>query len=189
MNSTEKRIIIMRIGIYIGSFNPPHLGHKKVIDYLIENNYVDKILIEPTPNYWDKTDLANINDRINMLKFYENEKVQVDTIHNNYPYTYELLNSVQKDYPNDTLYLILGSDNLEKLHKWNNIDELLKYAVIVLKRKSIKKNAYIDDSKFTYIDDFDFIDISSTEIRNGSDDYLDENIKQYIKKNNLYQED
>ena len=33
----------MRLGIYIGSFNPPHLGHKKVIDFLLEENYVDKM--------------------------------------------------------------------------------------------------------------------------------------------------
>ena len=40
----------MRIGIYIGSFNPPHLGHKKVIDYLLDNHYVENILIIPTEN-------------------------------------------------------------------------------------------------------------------------------------------
>ena len=47
----------MRLGIYIGSFNPPHLGHKKVIDFLLENNYVDNVLIVPTGNYWNKTNI------------------------------------------------------------------------------------------------------------------------------------
>ena len=178
----------MRIGIYIGSFNPPHLGHKKVIDFLIEKNYVDKILIVPTKDYWDKKNLIDIKDRINMLKYYENDNIKVDTIHNNYPYTYELLNKLKEVYPTDELYLIIGSDNLDELHEWKNIDELLKNKIIVLKRGSIKKNPHIDDTNIIYIKDFDNIDISSTEIRNGKHEYLDENVEKYILENNLYQE-
>ena len=44
----------MKIGIYIGSFNPPHKGHIKIINYLLNNNYVDKIIVIPTGNYWNK---------------------------------------------------------------------------------------------------------------------------------------
>ena len=178
----------MRIGIYIGSFNPPHLGHKKVIDFLLEKSYVDKVLIVPTESYWDKTNLVNIKDRINMLKYYENDNVIIDTTHNNYPYTYELLNELKKIYKDDELYLIIGSDNLDELHEWKNLDELLKNKIIVLKRGSIKKNPHIDDSNIIYVNDFDNIDISSTEIRNGNFNYLDDNIKKYIIDNNLYQE-
>ena len=176
----------MRIGIYIGSFNPPHLGHKKVIDYLLDNHYVENILIIPTENYWNKTKLVDIKDRINMLKYYENDKVKVDTTHNKYIYTYELLNILKKEYKEDELYLIIGSDNLNELHKWKNIEELLKNNIIVLKRKKIIKNNKIDDRNFIYIDNYPFIDISSTEIRKGNYKYLDNNIKDYIIKNNLY---
>ena len=178
----------MRLGIYMGSFNPPHLGHKKVIDFLLEKNYVDKILIVPTGNYWNKTSIINIEDRINMLKYYENNNVKVDTVHNNYPYTYELLNKLKEVYPTDELYLIIGSDNLDELHEWKNIDELLKNKIIVLKRGKIKKNPNIDDKNIIYLEDFDNIDISSTEIRNGNFDYIDDNIKNYIINNKLYQE-
>ena len=135
----------MRIGIYIGSFNPPHLGHKKVIDFLLEKDYVDKVVIVPTKNYWNKTNLIDIEDRINMLKYYENTNIEIDTIHNNYPYTYELLNKLKEVYPTDELYLIIGSDNLDELHEWKNIDDLLNNKIIVLKRGTIKKNPNIDD--------------------------------------------
>lgn len=178
----------MRLGIYMGSFNPPHLGHKKVIDFLLEKDFVDKVLIVPTGNYWTKTNIIDIKDRINMLKYYENDSVEVDTNHNNYPYTFELVNALKKSYPNDELYLIIGSDNLEELHEWKNVDELLKNKIIVLKRGQIKKNPYIDDSNIIYINDFEYIDISSTEIRNGRYDYLNDNIKKYIIDNKLYQE-
>ena len=179
----------MRIGIYIGSFNPPHLGHKKVIDFLLEKDYVDKVVIVPTKNYWNKTNLIDIEDRINMLKNYENTNIEIDTIHNNYPYTYELLNKLKEVYPTDELYLIIGSDNLDELHEWKNIDDLLNNKIIVLKRGTIKKNPSIDDKNIIYVEDFDNIDISSTEIRNGKFEYLDDNIKDYILNNKLYQED
>ena len=77
----------MRLGIYMGSFNPPHKGHISIINYLLDNNYVDKILVVPTLSYWDKHNLVDIKDRINMLKFYENNKIIIDTKHNDLIYT------------------------------------------------------------------------------------------------------
>ena len=67
----------MKIGIYVGSFNPPHKGHIKIVNHLIKN-YLDKIIIIPTGNYWDKLDLVSINDRINMLRLYECENIIID---------------------------------------------------------------------------------------------------------------
>ena len=87
----------MRYGVYVGSFNPVHIGHIKVCKYLIDNNYVDKVLILPTPNYWEKDNLVNINDRVEMLKFYEDDNIIVDSTHNNFSYTYEVLRSLKKN--------------------------------------------------------------------------------------------
>ena len=75
----------MRIGVFVGSFNPPHDGHKRIADYLIDNKIVDKVLLLPTPNYWDKNNIINVGDRINMLKFYEDKNIIVDSIHNQFP--------------------------------------------------------------------------------------------------------
>lgn len=124
----------MRIGVFVGSFNPPHDGHFKVAKHLIETDIVDKVFLLPTPNYWDKNNLINVEDRVNMLKFYEDKNIIVDSIHNNFPYTYQVLRSLKNDYPNDQLYLIIGSDQLEKFHLWKNIDEILENKIIVLKR-------------------------------------------------------
>ncbi len=176
----------MRIGLYIGSFNPPHLGHKRVINFLLDNNYVDRILLLATQGYWNKNNLVDIKDRVNMLKYYESDRIIVDSIHNNYPYTYQVLNSLKNDYKGDEFYLIIGSDNLDRLHEWRNINDLLKYKFIVLKRGNIIKNNKISDDNFIYVDDFEYLDISSTEIRNGNHKYLDYNVKQYIINNNLY---
>ncbi len=179
----------MKLGVYIGSFNPPHKGHKYVIDYLLDKKIVDKVLIVPTKNYWDKQDLVDIKDRIRMLKFYENDCVKVDTSHNEYNYTYELMRELKKEY-DDELYLIIGADNIVNFDKWKNYEELLKYHIIIMNRNGIDIEKYIEKykGKFLIQKDFHEIDISSTKIRNKiNDEYLDQEIKKYIINNNLYQ--
>ena len=178
----------MKLGVYIGSFNPVHIGHMDLVNYLLKNNYIDKALIIPTIEYWNKTNLVPLNDRINMLKFFENDLIKVDTEHNNYQYTIDLMKQLENDY-NDTLYLIIGADNIIDFDKWKDYDELLKYNIIVLARNNINIAKYIEkfNGKFIIVDNYPYIDISSTEIRNGEkDEYLDHKVLKYIKENNLY---
>lgn len=179
----------MRLGIYIGSFNPPHFGHIKVVNYLLDNNYVDKVLIVPTLNYWDKVDLVDINHRINMLKYFENDKIKIDTKNNKYIYTSELMDKLSKKY-DDELYLILGADNIINFDNWKNYQELLKYKIIVMNRNDIDVYKYIekyDNNNFIVINNFEYINISSTEVRNNlNSGYLDDRVLKYINDNNLY---
>ena len=182
----------MKLGIYVGSFNPPHKGHMKVVTFLLDNKIVDKVIILPGPNYWNKTNMVDIKKRVEMVKIFETENIIVDEVNNNYPYTYQILANLKKTYPDDQLYLIIGSDNLEKFHLWKKVDEILKYHVIVLRRGNININKYLDrfdKSRFIIIDDFPFIDVSSTEIRaNLNNENLDERVLKFIKENKLYGE-
>lgn len=185
----------MKIGIYIGSFNPPHKGHKKIINYLLTNKYVDKILIIPTGNYWHKQNLININDRINMLKYYENKKIKVDTLYNNYQYTYQILRELTKKYNKEDLYLILGADNIINFDKWDNFNELLTYNILIVNRDNIDVNSYIKEypaNKISLVNGIKTVDICSTTLRNnlkyGKDtsDYIDRGILDYIVIHKLY---
>ena len=179
-----------RLGIYMGSFNPPHKGHLIVVNYLLDNNYVDKILIVPTLNYWDKQDLIDIKDRINMLKFFENNQIKVDTENNKYIYTIDLVTKLKIKYPDAELLIIMGADNIINLDKWKNYKELLKYHIIIMNRNNIDIKKYLKDlnGSFTIIDNYPYIPISSSEIRNNlSGKYLDREVLNYIKEHNLYQ--
>ncbi len=180
----------MKLGIFVGSFNPVHEGHIKVANYLLDNNYVDKVLMLATPNYWDKHEPTPIKDRVNMLKFYETENLIVDDIHNKDPYTYQVLRNLKKDYPNDELYLIMGADNIINLNKWKNINEILVNKIIVVNRNDINIYKYLENfpkEQFIVIPSFPNIDISSTEIRNGKHQYLKKEVKEYIERNHLYE--
>ena len=182
----------MKIGVYVGSFNPPHLGHIKCAQYLIDNNYVDKVLMLPTTNYWNKQNLVSIFHRVNMLRFYETDKIIVDDIHNNYLYSYMVLESIHKDYPKDALYLIIGADNLEKFHLWKRLDIIFKYKIIVLNRNGDDYFKYLNNynnnkDKFIILSNFQSIDISSTIIRNNlNSKYISDRVRKYIVENNLY---
>lgn len=188
----------MKIGVYVGSFNPIHKGHIKVVNFLIENQYVDKVIIIPTGSYWHKQDLIDINDRINMAKVYENENIIVNDTLNHLPYTYQVLNELNKIFPNEELNLIIGADNLEKFHLWKNIEEILKNKVLVIPRDNINKEKYINNfiekEQFIVTEDFPQEDISSTMIRenilnNNLDNvllYIDKEVLDYIIENNLY---
>lgn len=187
----------MKIGIYVGSFNPPHLGHIKIVNHLVDN-YLDKVIIIPTGNYWDKQDLINVKDRINMLKFFENENIMIDNLNNGVQYTYQILDVLSKEYKKDELYLILGADNLINLDKWKNYDKILKYNLIVLNRASIDVFRYLNqlnkNTNYIVVNDLPNIDISSTMIRKKlkQKDYnnilklIDERVYKYIEKHNLY---
>ena len=181
----------MKIGIFIGSFNPPHLGHLDIIKYLLNKKYVDKILIVPTKNYWNKTNLIDINKRIAMLKFYENDNIKVDTSNNNYQYTYQLMRKLKKEYSHDELYLIIGADNIINFKKWKNYEELLTYNIIIMTRNNIDILKYTSHltGKFTVVNDYNFTDISSTKIRNNvflNKKYLQKDIYHYNIENKLY---
>ena len=179
----------MRLGVYIGSFNPVHLGHIKVINYLLEKNYIDHILVVPTLSYWNKVDLADIKDRINMLKFFQSAKVMIDEVHNYLIYTYELLQELEKVY-DDELYLIIGADNIIDFDKWKDYEKLLNYHIIIMNRDDINIDKYIKKypiNKFIIVKDYPYINVSSSDIRKNLDSkYLDKRVLDYIKINNLY---
>ena len=181
----------MRLGIYIGSFDPVHIGHLGIVNYLLDNNYLDKILIIPTMNYWNKKIVASIDNRIKMLNFFENNRVKIDTIHNKYIYTYDLINALKKEYPKTSLYLIMGADNIINFDKWRNYQELLKEKIILLSRDDIDVNYYINKLKgknFIIVKNYPEIKISSSMLRaNLNKEYFDSRVYEYIKRYHLYE--
>lgn len=189
----------MKIGIYIGSFNPPQKGHLKIVNHLLEN-YVDKVVIVPTSNYWDKNNLVDIKKRINMLSIFETNRIIIDKKNNSVEYTHLLLENLKEEFPFDELYLILGADNIVNFDKWKNYQALLRYNLIVINRENIDVKYYLDKlnkkDKFIITDELPLINISSTIIRNAIknnnldklDDLIDKNVLKYIVENNLYEE-
>ena len=177
----------MKIGVFVGSFDPVHNGHTSVINYLIDKKIVDKVLVIATGNYWDKQNITDLNKRLDMLDLIKKDNMIIDKTHNNFKYTYQILNTLKKEYKNDEFYLVIGADNAKTLHKWKHYNEIIQNGIIVVGRDNIKVN--LKPNKLIFIDK-NFGDISSTKIREdvlNNKMYLDDLVYNYIIENNLYE--
>ena len=187
----------MKIGIFGGSFNPPHNMHKNIALDLIKNKYLDKVIYVPTGNKYNKKGLANQNDRYNMLKLIIEAYDNLDV--SNYEFgkltfTYETLNHFKNIYKNDEIYFICGSDNLKEITTWKNYDYILdNFKLIVIRRNNDDINEILSkiNSKNIVIPNINSDNISSSYIRKNINNekilkLMNENIVKYIIENNLY---
>lgn len=183
----------MKIGVFVGSFDPVHIGHENIANYLINEKIVDKVIIIATGNYWDKQNITDLKTRLEMLELIKNDNIIIDNKYNNLIYTYEILNSLRKDNPEDTFYLVIGADNANTLYKWKRYEDILKNKIIIVNRNNIPINLTGDN---IIVINKSFGDVSSTKIRNLIKNkeyekaviYLNENVLEYIEKIKLYEE-
>ena len=184
----------MRIGVFGGSFNPPHLMHLNIAKELLRLKYLDKVIFVPTGNKYNKDDLIDIKYRIEMIKIMT--KNYDDMIVSDYEnqdrviYTYETLDYFKKKYIDSDIYFILGADNLKQIGTWKNSEYILSnYKLLVINRGNDK----IEASDNIVVTDVLNNDISSTFIRNNIDNddiikrYLDKNVLEYIRKEKFYE--
>ena len=184
----------MRIGVFGGSFNPPHLMHLNIAKDLLRLKYLDKVIFVPTGNKYSKDDLIDIKYRLEMLKImtkYYNDMIVSDYENQDrVVYTYETLDYFKKKYLGSEIYFILGADNLKQIGTWKNSEYILsKYKFLVINRGNDK----IVASDNIVVTNILNSDISSTFIRNNIDKndiikkYLDKNVLEYIRKEKLYE--
>lgn len=196
----------MKIGVYGGSFNPCNLGHKLLVEKLLNMNIFDFIIILPTGNFYKKSNLLKGEERIKMLKlmFEANEKVIISDYEfkNNLICTYRSLDYLKSVYKDAELYFILGSDNLVNFHTWKRYEYILtNYHLCIIRREQhdvtellAKYETYKDHLLFLDLD-LEIKDISSTKIRNYlfedafelAKPLLDSKVFDYITDNKLYQ--
>ena len=104
-------------------------------------------------------------------------------------YTIDTVKYFKNKYPNDELYLLIGSDNLLKLSKWKDIDEISNLIqIVVFKREKEINKTNIKKYKCILINNQLFPE-SSTNFFKGQFDIVEENVLHYIGKNKLYFED
>ena len=187
----------MKIGILGGTFNPPHNSHKKLICNLLDNKFVDKVIILTTNNKYEKPDIINLDHRIHMLNlamdrediFIENEEICKSL-----NYTIDALNYYKDKYPNDEIFFIMGSDKLKDFKNWRNYDEIIKkFNLIVTNRNDDRADelkCILPTAKIQFVPNVGLLSSSFVrkEIKNGNsvEKYLDEKVIEYIDKNNLY---
>lgn len=163
-----------------GSFNPPHLGHLKLVEKVVNDLSLDRVIIMPTYStpLKDNSEFADAELRLEMcrLNFENTEKAEVSDLEikrEGKSFTYLTLNSLKESYPDDELFLIVGADMYMTLQNWKNPDEIFKLAKIIVVPRNGGDYDLISQKKLlsergcvSYLLDKPVYDVSSTEIRN-----------------------
>ena len=190
-----------RIGIYSGSFNPIHLGHQKLANYLIENQLVDEVwfVISPCNPLKLQIDILDQYIRLDMLMLaIQNQpQLKVSDVEFTLPvpsYTIDTLQVLTSQYPDLLFTLIIGSDNALVFDQWKEYAQILdQYPVLVYPRRNFDFEEVAEKFPQMQLLNSAYYDISSTEIRDfitqkkDVSQWLHPSVYQFIIENKLYE--
>jgi len=200
----------MKIGIYGGSFNPPHLGHMAAAKAAIEELGLERLLIVPACDPPHKTlpeGSASPAQRLEMADIMADQlpcaqSWDVEIARQGVSYTVDTLEEAKRLWPEDELWLLVGTDMFLSLHTWREPARIMELAGICAFRRDASVNQAEFEAQEAFlrreyharvcvIENPNVIDVSSTGIRkaltNGNgQDFLHETIYGYILREKLY---
>lgn len=189
----------MHVGLFFGSFNPIHIGHLALANYMLSFTDMDQVWLVVSPHnpLKKKTGLLNQNDRLHLvnLALDFNPKIKSSNIEFDLPqpsYTINTLAYLKEKFPEHQFSLIMGQDNLQTLDKWKNYEEILKkYHIYVYPRKNVESSEF-DSHKHVHLTEAPVMEISSTFIRNAIKSnkniqyFMHPKVWEYIDEMNFY---
>ena len=162
----------MKVGLFFGSFNPVHIGHLVIANFMAENTDLQKVwfVVSPHNPLKEKKSLLKDADRLHLVRLAteDNTKFKVSDIEFKLPqpsYTIHTLTYLKEKFPQHEFVLIMGSDNLESLEKWKNYEIILRdYEIYVYSRAEKLKTPLANHAHVKRFE-VPVMDISSSEIR------------------------
>lgn len=167
-----------RVGVLGGSFNPVHLGHLHIANQLKAHFNLDEIWFVPAhqnPHKMDQT-IASAAHRLEMLKLATEDNpnykvLDIECKRQGPSYTVDTLRLLSEQYPENTYFLLLGSDTIKRFHEWKSPYEILELCELVVATRE-EEGVIIDygDDKLERsvreaLTPIPLIKVSSTEIR------------------------
>ena len=201
----------MKVGIYGGTFNPPHLGHMAAAKAAVAALGLDKLLLIPAaipPHKALPSDTPAPEHRLAMVEKWADgmgagaEVSALELEREGKSYTSDTLRAIRQTYPDAELWLLMGTDMFLTLHLWHEPEVILSLAGICAfgrteqdgealfapQREHLQKDF---DAKITTITLPGLVDISSTRLREqlengGGGQYLLPSVYGYILMHRLY---
>lgn len=163
-----------KTGLFFGSFNPIHIGHLILANYILEFSDLEELwfVVSPQNPFKEKKTLLQDHHRLEMVRraIEHYPKMRASDIEFSMPqpsYTIDTLAFLSEKYQDRGFFLIMGEDNLTSLHKWKNADVLIKnYPILVYPRASGEpvEHNYKNHPHFHFLE-APKIEISATKIR------------------------
>ena len=190
----------LKIGLYFGSYNPIHIGHMAIANYIIEFTDIDQLWFVVTPQnpLKGKDNLLEDYHRLELVTraIGDDNRFRVSNIEFNLPkpsYTINTLTHLQEKFPNHSFVIIMGSDNLGSFHKWKNHEMILgNYGIIVYPRPGFDRDKLIVHPNITVAEGAPLMEISSSFIRDsikkGKDvrHFMPQKVWEYLDEMNFY---
>lgn len=162
----------MHIGLFFGSFNPVHIGHMALANYMLSFTDMQKVwlVVSPQNPLKSKSQLLDQHQRLALVNIAidDHPHIRASNIEFNLPqpsYTIHTLAHLQEKYPEHSFSLIMGQDNLQSFHKWKNYEEILnKYHIYVYPRPGCESSAF-ESHPHVHMTNAPRMDISATFIR------------------------
>ncbi|MDK2978810.1 MAG: nicotinate-nucleotide adenylyltransferase [Bacteroidales bacterium] len=189
----------MNTGLFFGSFNPIHIGHLAISNYMVEWGGLDEIwlIVSPQNPLKKEETLLDETQRLKMVQLAlpDDSKIKPSAVEFNLPkpsYTIDTLNYLSNKYPDNQFKIIVGTDNFKSFHQWKNYKEILaNYDILIYPRAGYDIGEYKNYPNVSLIN-APLIEISSSFIRKSLQNdknvqyFLPCGIYDYIKTNHLY---
>jgi nicotinate-nucleotide adenylyltransferase len=189
-----------RIGIFGGAFDPPQIGHVKVIRSVLISGHADEVWVLPAGRRIEKRMATQAKDRLAMcvLMVKENFRndapvsVKEDQIWSDHPsFSIDIITDFQARYPDYEFLLVVGDDVVPDIPKWKEGEKLLEtVAFLIIERNGIPKEGVRLPKKYVILPRV--VSISSTRIRKLCEEqksivlFVPKSVEEYIRKRRLY---
>ena len=198
----------MKIGLFFGTFNPIHIGHLIIANYMANYTELDQVWLVVSPHnpLKDKSTLLADQHRLTLVRIAveDNNKLWTSDIEFSLPqpsYTVKTLAILKEKHPTYSFSLIMGEDNLRSFPKWFNYDKILaNHTIYVYPRLSVEEETEThavaselrNHPSVVYCEDVPIMQLSASFIRKSIKDrkdvryMLSESVHTYIDEMNFY---
>jgi len=137
----------MNIGLFFGSFNPIHVGHLIIAEYIWQDAGLDEVWLVVSPHnpHKRKDQLLNEHDRLHLCRLAVGETGPIRPVDLEFrlpqpSYTVDTLGYLAAHKPEHTFHLLMGADNLATLHRWKNYEAIVNhYPILVYPRHKAQR--------------------------------------------------
>lgn len=164
----------MITGLYFGSFNPIHIGHMAIANFMIEFSDLEQLwfVVSPQNPFKEKKSLLKDYHRLEMvnLAVEKDDRFRASDIEFRLPtpsYTIDTLAYLKEKNPGREFQLVMGADGLKTFHKWKHAEQIIeKYHRLIYPRSGIELEAISSQPNATIVK-APLMEISSSFIRNA----------------------